>query len=594
MFLRCPCLYVDFGVATSHTSLSKGGRRMIKPVRLLSLGVCAAIGAAAAYVIATQQMDRQVLPESAMPQGVAWETEPVPPVEPALFQPINDTDARIAPSDEIPPFEPRVATTSDDDLTCNERDSGFADAMVPINEPQLVPVPDTQAAAAANYVVEADHWNEVPADNPSDVTGRVDTTSAIPVMPATQRVVQPVEAIPVMPAIRRVVQPVEAIAIESGTETEENTQPYVVCDPHNSQPVLTLRLGRTESSRIVSEDRVSEPQLATPHIARTEAPQASLFVDVDEHSLVCTIDAQHVDLRDLLMLVGERAGIPIHSTQHVDGLVSAHIKDVRLEEAVHQIVMPLGFSVGASDDALIVGLHSEVHGYERRLNGFDEGRKGITGTPHSVRLVGHHAANHAHAELAPSSEAIADSVVAGSVATTGEIDQAVCIEAEPIPLHAVPEAAVRAKPVPAVPTASGPRRLPVVNDSESPRRAAPVSDEEKVFTVIAERALTMMQGGQYRRTVEMLSQLVSDHGQSAQLFALLGEAYYHCGEYEAAEVSLTRSLEIYRNDARTNYFMGCTFRALGNRQRGQHYLLQAHHLDPMYPPVVNAQALAPR
>ena len=246
---------------------------------------------------------------------------------------------------------------------------------------------------------------------------------------------------------------------------------------------------------------------------------------------------------------------------------------------------------------LIVGLHNEVRGFDRRLNGYDVGRRRIAGRRQAVRLVSHHAANHANAEMARSAEAMADSVVVDGVAATGDVAQAVWVEDEktiPLPLHAVPEAAVPAGSRPAVPTARSPRRLPKVNDRESPRRAALVSDEKNVFTVIAERALTMMRNGQYRQTVEMLSQLVSDYGQSAQLFALLGEAYYHCGEHRAAEVSLIRSLELYRNDARTNYFIGCTFRALGNRQRGQHYLLQAYHLDPMYPPVVNAQALAPR
>ena len=560
---------------------------MIKPVRLLSLGVCAAIGGAAAYVIATQQMqhfDRfpvPVVPASTAPPAIAWEREP--PVQPAPAAPIQDTDTFIAPAED-PSVEPRMATANDDDLTSNERTSGFAGAMVPVDEPQLVPVPDTQAVATADYVIEDDHWHEAPADTSSYGPDRVDAASAIPVMAAKQRVVEPAEAIAA-----------EAIAVEAEPEIEQTTQPYVVRNPHNAQPLLTLRLGRTESSWIAPEELLSKPRSAPQRIVRDETPQASLFVDVDEHNLLCTIDAQHVDLRHLLTLVGERAGIPIHSTQHVDGLVSAHIQGVRLEDAVQQIIMPLGFAVGVSDDALIVGLNNEVRGFDRKLNGYDVARKGIAGTPPSVRLVSHHAAIHADAGLAPSSRSIVENVVADGVAATGDVPQAVGLEYEkPIPLHAVPQAAAPAESGLTLSTANSPRRLPAVDDSESPRRAALVSDEQKVFAVIAERALTMMRDGQYRRTVEMLSQLVSDYGQSAQLFSLLGEAYYHCGEHQAAEVSLARSLELYRNDARTNYFMGCTFRALGNRQRGQHYLLQAHHLDPMYPPVVNAQALAPR
>jgi hypothetical protein len=541
---------------------------MIKPVRLLSLGVCAAIGGAAAFVIATQKIDGEILPESPPPQGIALESEPRPQVERAPATPIQDTDVFTAPSDELPSFEPRMASATDDDLTFNERASGFAAAMAPVDEPPLVPVPDTQAVAAANYVVQNDHWNETPNNSSNYITDSVDTTYAIPEMAATQPVVQSTNA----------------VVVDSESENEENTQLYVVRDPHNAEPVFTLRLGRTESSRIATEDKgfVSKSQSARRRIVPAESPQASLFVDVDEHDLICTIDAQHFQLRDLLTLVAERAGIPIHSTQHVRGLVSAHIKNVRLEDAIQQIIMPLGFSVGVNGNALIVGLHNEVRGFDQRLNGFDDmGRNGIAGRPQAVRLVGHH----------------------GDVATTGDVAQTVWAEDEkPLPLHAISRSAVPAESSPTVPTessptvptATSPRRLPEVDDGKSPVRAASDSDETKVFTVIAERALTMMQEGHYRKTVEMLSQLVSDHGQSAQLFALLGEAYYHCDEYRAAEISLIRSLELYRNDARTNYFMGCTFRALGNRQRGQHYLLQAHHLDPMYPPVVNAQALAPR
>ena len=154
MCFRHPCLYVDFGVVTNHTSLSKGGRRMIKPVRLLSLGVCAAIGGAAAFVIATQKIDGEILPESPPPQGIALESEPRPQVERAPATPIQDTDVFTAPSDEIPLFEPRMASATDDDLTFNERVSGFTNAMAPVDEPPLVPVPDTQAVVRCRSLAQ--------------------------------------------------------------------------------------------------------------------------------------------------------------------------------------------------------------------------------------------------------------------------------------------------------------------------------------------------------------------------------------------------------------------------------------------------------
>ena len=80
----------------------------------------------------------------------------------------------------------------------------------------------------------------------------------------------------------------------------------------------------------------------------------------------------------------------------------------------------------------------------------------------------------------------------------------------------------------------------------------------------------------------------------AQLFSLLGEAYYHVKSYTAAQVAIDRSLELNKNDARTNYFMGCVLDQLSQTVRGHHYFLQAHDLDPMYPPRKNETFIAPR
>ncbi len=562
---------------------------MIKPVRLLSLVVCAVIGASAAYLIATHQMDQRIHPELPAVQGIAWDVEPTPttPAAPVSSAPsCREPFEQAASTDEIPPFEPRVAAESEHDLTAHDRSSGFADATVPMNEEELFYVPETQVATAANYV--AADWNETPEDS-----GYGNGSHADGYVIHQEEAAQPVAEASFAAGPEAAVREFEPGEIETAEDrTAEEIDSYVVRNPRNAEPVLTLRLGRTESSLIVRADDVSRPSLAPRRFVRDETPQASLFIDVDDRDLVCTIDAQHVDLRDLLTLVGERAGIPIRSSRHVTGLVSAHIKEMRLEDAIQRIIMPLGFSVGVSDDALIVGLHDEVSGLDRRLNGYDVPRGQDNDTPSTVRLVSHHAAARSAVELASAPAAVASGVV--TAAPSAEP----VIEMGEMPMHAAPEAVPADSLVGSAASVAAspkdPQRLPSVNDKLAWRRAELLSNEETVFGVIAEHAQTMMRDGQYGRTVEMLSQLVSDHGQSAQLFSLLGEAYYHCGEHQAAEVSLNRSLELYRNDARTNYFMGCTLRALGNRRRGQHYLLQAHHLDPMYPPVVNAQALAPR
>jgi tetratricopeptide (TPR) repeat protein len=259
--------------------------------------------------------------------------------------------------------------------------------------------------------------------------------------------------------------------------------------------------------------------------------------------------------------------------------------------------------VGVRDRAILVGLHAEVSGYDRRLSDFTEYDRARTARREAeskerdelqrpVALAGSVAmeTNNQRPLDGPIQAASHSDVYAQPSSVTAAIPTAIPAE-QPAVANAVHIESIEGIPLHAGPNGERPPSTEAMIDA---RRAKIAKEEDNIVSIIAERAMNLMREGEYRRTVNMLSQLVTEHNRSAQMFQLLGEAYYHCDQIQAAEVSLKLSLQLYKNDARANYFMGCTLQKLGDRQRGLHYLLQAHDLDPMYPPIVSDQALAPR
>ena len=599
---------------------------MRDPLRVLSLFGCAAVGAILAYVFGVTQVVTRLESGSAVDSprsstvtkpitAGAWSTESL--ASESLDSPepsVPEPSLRGAPNSQVAAETGRQISRSAaerwneaaypiDDVGSNrDRSSAFAvqqPKLSSVADPQLLSVPPVQMAAPV----------ECGSSQPNTDQSIWDATFSA--TDSARHKSQAVASCGNDPDVTRFA----ATSIDDGELQQEST-PYVVLSPEDSRPLLTLRLGRFESQQM-SPDEMAQPLVTSARpVIRNQAPRASLFVDVDDRDLTCSIRAQHVKLRDLLTTLGERAGIWITTTQHVDGLVSVDIVETRLEEALEQIVVPLGYSVGVQGNAILVGLHDEIAGYDRRLSDFadyDQARnarlradayhpaevyhrtepyhgdslRGVDSLREvesyrgnviladtrfhpdpRIRLVSH------DAELGMGSATAKFSSIVSDQPVLADSDQ----PADEIPMHANPVD----------------QRELLTEEMLQARRSQLANEEENVVSIIAERALNLMRRGEHRRTVNMLSQLVVEHSQSAQLFQLLGEAYYHCEQFEAAEVSLNHSLQLYKNDPRTNYFMGCTLHVLGNRQRSLHYLLQAHDLDPMYPPVVSSKSLAPR
>ncbi len=398
---------------------------------------------------------------------------------------------------------------------------------------------------------------------------------------------------------------------KAGTaEAALDTRPLVVIRPGDSRPLLTLKIGRTDSRQMSpAEMRRTVPIAPALPAMRDELPQASLFLDVNEQDRTCAIRAQHVKLRTLLTTLGERSGVWITATQHVGGLVSTNISNLRIEEAIEEIAGPLGYSVGVRDDSILVGLHDEVRGYQRRLSDFERFDQ--------ARMAARHAEARRSQSLAQSRS------VANTPTGPGRPTIALASYTEPsgppnpnrspsLRAGSRQEAARGASSARSgggqsgatrhhptsqgndIPMHVGPPRPPSSEADLEARRAEIATDQDNMVSIIAERAMNLLKAGENRRAVNMLSQLVTEHQRSPQLFQLLGEAYYHCEQFEAAKFSLEHSLKLYKNDARTNYFLGCVLEETGDGPRSLHYLLQAHDIDPMYPPIVSPTATQPR
>ena len=604
---------------------------MLNPSRIIFLLVCTVVGAIAAYLFGlrgpivsevshvakvshvaetgvVEELSDTQLQTNDLSADAGFPKQP-PPTQTKLEPPIWNQEETVADSAvfDAPSFRLPAGGTQPLDADRLYPTDDVQLQTVPVSGPESPDATHYQSVNTADYVIPADDRGHVRGGFQSSVDTNTDGDDWSRRDPGT-----PPNPFPRVEGAGPLRMKMNS-AFRGKVNATENDAPYVVYNANGSRPLLTLKIGRPESSRLsAAEMRRPEPIRPALPTIRESLPQSSLYLEVNVNTRTCDIKAQHVKLRDLLAALGERSGVWIAPTQHVGGLVSANIQDRRLEEAIEEIISPLGYSVGVRDEAILVGLHDEVSGYERRLRDFEQFHKARVAT-HETALVQHEGRK---AESLPRSsrEDIAmrrspTQPLQGRLDSRGQGAIALVSHSEVYrePANLVPGRAsmkflpsqdqhgdTQARNDNALPMHAGPPRAPSTEAVLESRRIKIAQEEDNVISVIAERALNQIKAGRNRRAVNMLSQLVTEHRNSAQLFQLLGEAYYHCEQYDAAEVSLNHSLQLYKNDARANYFLGCVLAKLGDRQRSLHYLLQAHDIDPMYPPVVSEAALAPR
>ena len=97
-------------------------------------------------------------------------------------------------------------------------------------------------------------------------------------------------------------------------------------------------------------------------------------------------------------------------------------------------------------------------------------------------------------------------------------------------------------------------------------------------TAIGTQAKAMVADGQLAETVDLLTDAVGDYPNSAILYRMLAEVYFHRDDLRAAETAAKRSLAIDKSNPLTNRIYGEILRQMGQGNRSQHYLQQAKFL----------------
>jgi tetratricopeptide (TPR) repeat protein len=118
------------------------------------------------------------------------------------------------------------------------------------------------------------------------------------------------------------------------------------------------------------------------------------------------------------------------------------------------------------------------------------------------------------------------------------------------------------------------------------RQAAAVRPDDPQIPITA--AMAALRGERPDVAVELLR---PDHpedgarrrlGGSAQLYRVLGVAYYRLGDYRSSEVALRQALSLDKSSALSYLLMGCTLSKLGQFESAEAYLRQARTINPRY------------
>ncbi|NQU24599.1 MAG: tetratricopeptide repeat protein [Candidatus Nealsonbacteria bacterium] len=68
----------------------------------------------------------------------------------------------------------------------------------------------------------------------------------------------------------------------------------------------------------------------------------------------------------------------------------------------------------------------------------------------------------------------------------------------------------------------------------------------------------------------------------AEIYRVLGTAYYRLGDYQSSQVALRQALSLDKTSGLTYFLMGCTLAKLGQHDAAQDHLKQARTLNPRY------------
>jgi Flp pilus assembly protein TadD len=118
--------------------------------------------------------------------------------------------------------------------------------------------------------------------------------------------------------------------------------------------------------------------------------------------------------------------------------------------------------------------------------------------------------------------------------------------------------------------------------ASTPRTPTPEEVIVNAGDSVLDQAAALIEADQVPLALELLQVAAPIYGHQALYHELMGEALLRTGEVTTAHRALEKSLHLDKRSARANYLMGLILLQQGQQNRGEHYLMQAHDLDPRY------------
>lgn len=112
------------------------------------------------------------------------------------------------------------------------------------------------------------------------------------------------------------------------------------------------------------------------------------------------------------------------------------------------------------------------------------------------------------------------------------------------------------------------------------RKAAAIRPNNPQIPIAA--ALAALRDNRPDLAIELLRPAERRFSGSAQLYRILGVAYYRLGDLPSSQVALRQALSLDKSSALSYFLMGCTLSKLGQSESAKVHLRQARTINPRY------------
>ncbi len=370
-------------------------------------------------------------------------------------------------------------------------------------------------------------------------------------------------------------------------------QTYVLTQPQTSQRLLTLTLdsaiqsdsipatgpmdgsndNTASTTRRSAATRICGHTQGTFTRVRRRPVNTKPHMSIDFHRATgaIKIDANNVEIKELLSAVAAQTGKTIRCGNSISGTLSASVASEHPDLALRRLLEPFGYRVQDYGDFLYINVEGDL----------SEPRPIVAAAQPPTKLPA----------VVP---LVAASPTPPAAAKQSAVDTSdnKLVQEKSLPPNTTPVASNTAVTTMVAPSSPPIRDSQVMPTSATfevpqpnrqaarPRQAAPTrgyvpSASEGRIASLAQDAFA---SGHDQYAIEVLVEGVVHFPESPMLLRLLGEGYLAIGRHQEAVTALGRAVAIDKKDAYANELLGQTLKHLGQQQRSDHYLMQAMSL----------------